>query len=79
VLSFSVEGVTSSEVGTLLDQRFGIMSRVGLHCAPGAHRTIGTFPTGTVRFGLSVFNTLDEIDASLAAIAEITKWAAANA
>jgi cysteine desulfurase family protein len=79
VLSFNVDGLTSSEVGTLLDQRYGIMSRVGLHCAPGAHRTIGTFPTGTVRFGLSIFNTTDEIDASLDAIAEIRAWAVSHA
>ena len=79
VLSFNVDGLTSSEVGTLLDQRYGIMSRVGLHCAPGAHRTIGTFPTGTVRFGLSIFNTPDEIDASLDAIAEIRAWAVSHA
>ena len=57
VISFNVAGLTSSEVGTLLDQRYSVMSRVGLHCAPGAHRTIGTFPTGTVRFGLSPFSS----------------------
>jgi len=44
------------------------MSRVGLHCAPAAHRTIGTFPVGTVRFGLSYFNTLDEVAAAVAAV-----------
>lgn len=75
VISFNVEGLTSSEVGTLLDQRYGIMSRVGLHCAPGAHRTIGTFPTGTVRFGLSVFNTIEEIDVALQGLSEIVTWA----
>jgi len=55
------------------------MSRVGLHCAPGAHRTIGTFPTGTVRFGFSVFNTADEVDASLEAISAIRDWAESRA
>lgn len=79
VISFDIDGLTCSEVGTLLDQRFGIMSRVGLHCAPGAHRTMGTFPTGTVRFGLSPFTTVEEIDFSLEAIAEIRDWAVANA
>ncbi|MFQ5923413.1 MAG: aminotransferase class V-fold PLP-dependent enzyme, partial [Anaerolineales bacterium] len=50
VVSFNLEGLLPSEVGQLLDQEFGILSRVGLHCAPGAHRTLGTFPRGTVRF-----------------------------
>jgi len=76
VLSFNIESMTSSEVGTLLDQDFDIMSRVGLHCAPGAHRTIGTFPTGTVRFGFGYSNTAAEVDAALAAVGEIASWAA---
>jgi cysteine desulfurase family protein len=75
VLSFVVDGLTPSEVGTLLDEQFGIMSRVGLHCAPGAHRTLGTFPTGTVRFGFSIHNTPDEVDHALEAVAEIAAWA----
>ena len=79
VLSFNVDGLASSEVGTLLDQRYGILSRVGLHCSPGAHRTIGTFPTGTVRFGFSPFNTSDEVDRALDAVADIAAWAVAHA
>lgn len=79
VLSFNVAELTSSEVGTLLDQRYGIMSRVGLHCAPGAHRTMGTFPTGTVRFGFSPFNTVEEIDTALGGLADIAAWAVAHA
>lgn len=75
VLSFNVESMTSSEVGTMLDQDFDIMSRVGLHCAPGAHRTIGTFPTGTVRFGFGYSNTVAEVDLALDAVAEIASWA----
>jgi cysteine desulfurase/selenocysteine lyase len=57
-----------SEVGLRLDDEYGIMCRVGLHCAPTAHKTIGTFPDGTVRFGLSAFNTMDEVEAALAAV-----------
>jgi cysteine desulfurase family protein len=75
VVSFTMDGLVSSEVGTLLDREYGIMSRVGLHCAPGAHRTIGTFPTGSVRFGFSVFTTHDEVDAGLEAVDEIAAWA----
>jgi cysteine desulfurase family protein len=74
VVSFSVAGATPSEVGLLLDESFGIMARAGLHCAPAAHRTIDTFPDGTVRFGFGWFNTLAEIDASIAALRQIARW-----
>jgi cysteine desulfurase family protein len=70
-VSFNIEGMAPSEVGLLLDERYGIMSRVGLHCAPAAHRTIGTFPVGTVRFGLSYFNTVGEVEAAVEAVKEI--------
>lgn len=70
-VSFNIAGMEPSEVGLRLDDEYGIMCRVGLHCAPAAHRTIGTFPEGTVRFGLGAFNTLDEIEAALAAVAEL--------
>jgi selenocysteine lyase/cysteine desulfurase len=62
LLSFNVAGVSPSKVGLILDQAFGIMTRVGLHCAPAAHRTLDTYPEGTVRFGFSYFNTLAEVD-----------------
>jgi selenocysteine lyase/cysteine desulfurase len=62
VVSFTVPGVAPSEVGFLLDEAFGVLTRVGLHCAPGAHRTIGTFPTGTVRLSPGCFTTTDDID-----------------
>ena len=75
VVSFSVAGATPSEVGLLLDESFGIMARTGLHCSPAAHRTMGTFPDGTVRFGFGWFNTLAEIDASIAALRQIAAWA----
>ncbi|MBW7884395.1 MAG: aminotransferase class V-fold PLP-dependent enzyme [Caldilineaceae bacterium] len=71
VLSFNLEHLSPSEVGMLLDQRWEIMCRVGLHCAPAAHRTIGTYPTGTVRFGWSSFNSVEEIDFALAALASL--------
>ncbi|HUW94607.1 MAG TPA: aminotransferase class V-fold PLP-dependent enzyme [Anaerolineae bacterium] len=67
-VSFNIEGMAPSEVGLMLDEEYGIMSRVGLHCAPAAHRTIGTFPLGTVRFGLSYFNTAEEVDTAVGAI-----------
>jgi cysteine desulfurase family protein len=70
-VSFNVEGLEPSEVGPMLDEGHGIMSRVGLHCAPAAHRTMGTFPAGTIRFGLSFFNTVEEVDEALAALTRI--------
>ncbi len=67
-VSFNVAGLLPSDVGLRLDEEYGIMARVGLHCAPAAHRTIGTFPTGTVRFGLGYFNTADEVEAAVRAV-----------
>jgi cysteine desulfurase family protein len=70
-ISFNVEGLAPSEVGLRLDEEYNIMSRVGLHCAPAAHRTIGTFPVGTVRFSLSYFNTVEDVDEALRAVGGI--------
>jgi cysteine desulfurase/selenocysteine lyase len=67
-VSFNIAGMAPSQVGLRLDDEYGIMCRVGLHCAPTAHKTIGTFPDGTVRFGLSAFNTMDEVETALAAV-----------
>ena len=67
-ISFTIDGMDPSEVGMRLDSDYGILCRVGLHCAPTAHRTIGTFPEGTIRFGLSVFTTTEEVDAAVEAV-----------
>jgi selenocysteine lyase/cysteine desulfurase len=71
-VSFNVAGLEPSEVGLRLDDEHGIMSRVGLHCAPAAHKTLGTFPAGTVRFGLSAFNTLDQVCRATQAVRSIS-------
>jgi cysteine desulfurase/selenocysteine lyase len=70
-VSFNVAGLEPSEVGLQLDEEYGILCRVGLHCAPSAHKTIGTFPTGTVRFGLSYFSTEGEVEVAVRAVREI--------
>jgi cysteine desulfurase family protein len=70
-LSFSVSGLSPSDVALGLEKRFGILCRPGLHCAPAAHRTIGTFPEGTVRLSLSLFNTEEEILQTVNAVSEI--------
>jgi cysteine desulfurase family protein len=73
VVSINVEGWEPQELSALLDQKFGIMTRAGLHCAPLAHKVLGTYPSGTVRFSFSAFNTIDEIDYALKALKTITK------
>jgi cysteine desulfurase / selenocysteine lyase len=67
-VSFNIEGMSPSDVSFALDEKFAIMSRPGLHCAPAAHKTIGTFPHGTVRFSFGIFNTIEEINRALEAI-----------
>jgi len=74
-VSFNVTGIEPSEVGLRLDEEYGILCRVGLHCSPAAHKTIGTFPAGTVRFGLNGFNTMDEVESALAAVEELAREA----
>jgi len=71
VVSFTMDGTRPSEAALVLDEDFGIMSRPGLHCAPSAHRTIGTFPQGTIRLSPGYFNTAEEIQYTLHAIAQI--------
>lgn len=54
-----------------LDSTYGIMTRVGLHCAPSAHKTLGTYPEGTIRFSFGPENTAKEIDLAIKALKEI--------
>jgi len=68
LVSFSIDGMSPSDISFNLDERFNIMSRPGLHCAPSAHRTIGTFPDGTVRFSFGIFTTEDKIKIAVKAI-----------
>ncbi len=63
--------VAPSEVGLRLDDEYAVLCRVGLHCAPAAHKTLGTFPVGTVRFGLGAFNTAQEVEAALDAVRQL--------
>jgi cysteine desulfurase/selenocysteine lyase len=74
-VSFNIEKMEPSEAGLRLDDEYDIMCRVGLHCAPAAHRTLGTFPVGTVRFGLGAFSTLDEVDLALQAVHQLAQEA----
>lgn len=72
VVSCVFDGYSSDNIGQVLSEN-GIAVRTGLHCAPSAHRTLGTFPGGTVRFSMSYFNTeedFDQLKQSLILIAE---------
>ena len=71
VISFNITGYEPGEVGTILDQAFDIKARAGLHCAPAAHKTIGTLPLGTVRLSPGYFNTFEEIDFTIEAIKKV--------
>jgi cysteine desulfurase family protein len=73
IVSFNIAGMDPGAVALELDERFAIMSRAGLHCAPAAHRTIGTYPAGTVRFSFSYFNTEEQIIKSIEALRQISK------
>ncbi len=73
VVSIAVSGKRVSEVGQRLDDEFDILCRVGLHCAPSAHKTIGTFPEGTVRFAPGALTTLDEVQQTIKAVERITR------
>jgi len=73
IVSFNIAGMEPGEVGAILDQAFDIKVRSGLHCAPAAHKTLGTFPLGTVRLSPGYFNTSDEMDIALAAVEKITR------
>ena len=73
VFSLDFPGKDSGEVSYRLEQKFGILTRCGLHCAPSAHKTLGTFPRGTVRFSLGHATTEEEVDAALDAIRQISK------
>ena len=71
VISIQTPGRDISEVAYLLDRNYGIMTRVGLHCAPNAHKTLGTYPTGTIRFSFGYFNREEEVLFAVKALEEI--------
>ena len=70
-VSVTIDGVDNGTAGARLDQEFGVLSRIGLHCSPAAHRTIGTFPNGTIRFSISPLTGDREIACTLKAVEHI--------
>ncbi|MBI4536790.1 MAG: aminotransferase class V-fold PLP-dependent enzyme [candidate division NC10 bacterium] len=71
VVSFTAGGRSVSEIGLRLDDEYGILCRVGLHCAPLMHRTLGTYPEGTVRVAPGVFTSQADIRAALVAVRKV--------
>lgn len=73
IVSLDFLRADNAEVAFYLENQHGIMTRCGLHCAPRAHKTLGTFPQGTVRFSFSHHNTEQEVATCLAALQDILK------
>jgi cysteine desulfurase family protein len=71
LVSFNINGHDPNKVSMRLDREYGIMVRSGLHCAPQAHRLLGTVPVGTVRASLGYFNQPQDIDRLVGALGEI--------
>lgn len=75
VVSFNISGLDGAEVAFVLDDQFNIMTRPGIHCAPLAHETIGTFPWGAIRMSVGYFNNEQDIDQAVEAVSIIAKEA----
>lgn len=73
VVSLDCRDRDNAEISYLLDKDFGIATRCGLHCAPSAHKTLDTFPQGTIRFSFNHFNTKKEIQYAIEALDKILK------
>lgn len=73
VVSIQTKTKEIAQVAYELDERYGIMTRVGLHCAPSAHKTLGTYPIGTIRFSFGFWNTLEEVEFAVHALQEMTE------
>lgn len=73
VISINIADVDSGEITFILDSKYDIATRSGLHCSPLAHKTVGTIKQGTVRFSIGYFNTKDDIDRVIDALKKIEK------
>lgn len=72
IVSITHDRIDADRLAFALDRRFGIAARAGLHCAPWAHRTVGTLETGALRFGIGFGNTDAHIALALAALAQLS-------
>ena len=73
VVSIAIDGMDPASIAYELESAYHIMTRVGLHCAPRAHQTLGTYPEGTVRFSFGYANTLKDVESALSALQRIAK------
>lgn len=74
VVSLDFKWLDNASVAFELDSTYNISTRVGLHCAPEAHKTLGTYPQGTVRFSFGYTNTKEEVDLCIEAIKKICEY-----
>ena len=73
VYSVNIKGMDNAKLARDLSDIYGIETRPGLHCAPLAHRTLGTFPEGALRISPGYFNTADDINLAVSALTELAK------
>ena len=73
IVSITIDGMDPASIAYELESTYHIMTRVGLHCAPRAHQTLGTYPEGTVRFSFGYANTHEDVEATLSALNTIVK------
>ena len=73
VVSITIDGMDPANIAYKLESTYHIMTRVGLHCAPRAHQTLGTYPEGTVRFSFGYANTHKDVKSALSALHRIVK------
>ena len=71
VVSIQTPEIDMSQVAWQLDNEYGVMTRVGLHCSPNAHKTLGTYPAGTIRFSFGPENTKNELDFAIQGLKKI--------
>ena len=72
IISLIIPGMDSSDIGNILDKKYGIAVRSGFHCAPLAHEALGTMKTGLVRISPGYFNAVQEMEYAAMAIRQIT-------
>ena len=73
VVSITIDSMDPASIAYELESAYHIMTRVGLHCAPRAHQTLGTYPEGNVRFSFGYANTLKDVESALSALQRIAK------
>ena len=74
VVALNIKGIPSSELSDILSEEFNICTRGGFHCAPLAHKYLGTYEDGAVRFSFGYTNTIKEIDYCISALKEIISF-----